>query len=120
MAEVRSAPVGFVYFIRDGRSGPIKIGYAKDPERRLARLQTSSPKALYLLGAARAELEVERQLHAEFAADRVRGEWFRTSAALREVIREAAKAWVDELEARAARNLEELKAIAAARRSPTT
>ena len=75
-----------VYFIGD--EGAIKIGFAAHPEIRMENLQSGNPRQLILLGSyrrrdARAE---ERRLHRQFAAYRIRGEWFRDSPELRAVI----------------------------------
>jgi hypothetical protein len=78
-----------MYFIQaGGENGPIKIGIAGTPERRLQYLQTGCPDRLHLLAtvpfanAYRAR-QAERDAHLEFAAHRRRGEWF--SAAIRPV-----------------------------------
>lgn len=78
---------GWVYFIRSGETGPIKIGWAVDPRRRLRTLACGSPCELILLGALlceQAEAE-EYSLHARLRAYRVRGEWFEAVAVLREI-----------------------------------
>lgn len=65
-----------VYFIQaDG--GPIKIGVAAHPARRLAELQTSSPYELHLLAMMPGQGALgESALHARFEHRRMRGEWF--------------------------------------------
>lgn len=69
-----------VYFIGEEDSGycRIKIGVAKDIEKRRNNLQTGNPSAIRLLGWINTEetFELERRLHHHFAATRVRGEWF--------------------------------------------
>ncbi|AJR22503.1 MULTISPECIES: GIY-YIG nuclease family protein [unclassified Sphingobium] len=69
-----------VYFIGEEDSGycRIKIGVAKDIEKRRGNLQTGNPSAIRLLGWINTEetFELERRLHRHFAATRVRGEWF--------------------------------------------
>lgn len=69
-----------VYFIGEENSGycRIKIGVAKDIEKRRNNLQTGNPSAIRLIGWINTEetFELERRLHHHFAAARVRGEWF--------------------------------------------
>lgn len=73
----------FIYFIQETASGGIKIGYTGQlPESRLKSLQTSNPNELVLLHYVRGSKENEAELHAHFARDRIRGEWFRPSAEL--------------------------------------
>lgn len=73
---------GWVYFIRNGRSGqPIKIGWTGKPRPsdRIEALQTATPAELVFLGAVRGTRADEAALHALFAEGRIsRGrEWFR-------------------------------------------
>jgi len=63
-----------IYFIQMGSNGPIKIGQANKPNRRLAELQTASPYKLYLLTTTRDYQE--KRLHGRFAHLRLEGEWF--------------------------------------------
>lgn len=69
-----------VYFIgeEDKDYFCIKIGVAKDIEKRRSNLQTGNPSAIRLLGWINTEetFKLERRLHGYFAATRVRGEWF--------------------------------------------
>lgn len=69
-----------VYFIGEDESGcsPIKIGATKNIEVRKRDLQTGNPQELRLLGwiDAANSFQLERHLHQQFAAARVRGEWF--------------------------------------------
>lgn len=74
----------FVYFIRsgNGKSAPIKIGIAQNPEKRITELQTGNPNPLLLLCKApvnsRKQAEfLERELHNYFSYCRMEGEWFR-------------------------------------------
>lgn len=65
-----------VYFVQGVDGGPIKIGVATDPKRRLATLQHGSPVLLRALIIMPGGFEMERQLHRLFAAGRMHGEWF--------------------------------------------
>lgn len=64
-----------VYFI-GGDTGAIKIGIARDPERRLATLQCGSPIKLRIMASGPGSHHDERTLHARFAEHRLHGEWF--------------------------------------------
>lgn len=66
---------GYVYAVQSGDA--VKIGWAKDPVRRLAELNVGSPERHLLLGFARGTKEHERELHKLCAKERIRGEWFR-------------------------------------------
>lgn len=73
----------YVYFIRIEASPPmVKIGKARNPEERMATLQTGCPYELTLIGtiACRSDMHAnacEKRLHDEFRLERRRGEWFR-------------------------------------------
>jgi Meiotically up-regulated gene 113 len=82
----RKRPSLYAYFI-GGEYGPIKIGSARDPYARLLTLQTGHPEELYLYAYVDGGSFKERDLHGEFSADRLRGEWFkRTDRILRRII----------------------------------
>lgn len=83
----------WVYFIRAGESGPIKIGTAKDPRRRLAGLQTSTAVPLHILAAMAGDRTAEQRLHQRFQHLRLRGEWFVPEPELLEYIRQEAQPW---------------------------
>jgi hypothetical protein len=76
----------WVYFIRRGADGPIKIGISKSVEDRIAALQTASAEGLVLLGRCRGTKLVERSLHDQFKHLRRVGEWFHPAAELLEFI----------------------------------
>lgn len=67
---------GYVYFIQAETGGPIKIGYASNPQKRLGYLQNGNPARLAIIGLVLAQPSVERFYHERFAAGRIRGEWF--------------------------------------------
>jgi len=76
-----------VYFIRrQGDDTEIKIGTAVMIERRLVTV-AASVGPIELIGHMRGGEAVERLIHSKFALDRVEGEWFRNSEALRDFIR---------------------------------
>ncbi len=72
-----TGPLTWLYAIRAGHSGPIKIGVTNAPATRLATLQQGNPDTLHGIAAWRGFTFEERQLHDEFAAVRLHGEWFR-------------------------------------------
>lgn len=69
-----------VYFIGqdDNNEFSIKIGVARNIERRRGDLQTGNPVALELMGwiCADDDFRTERRIHNHFADRRIRGEWF--------------------------------------------
>lgn len=93
-AEIKRPPppppeprLGHIYFFEV--DGFVKIGSTSgNPLRRLHACQVGNPKELRLLGyySVAAECAEEIQLHGRFAASRVRGEWFRDSPELRQLI----------------------------------
>ena len=81
----------FVYFIFNEDSNAIKIGWAKDLDKRMRALQTSSPATLKLLKSVQVEgvvvaQELERSLHRRFHANRLSGEWFKAEGELLEYV----------------------------------
>jgi hypothetical protein len=91
-----------VYFIQVVGNGPIKIGHAHDPLRRLKALQTSCPYELRIIATTPGGVEREVELHAMFSHLRTRLEWFNPEPELLEWIRENAvhtdmeAEWTDE------------------------
>lgn len=68
-----------IYFISAGPDGPIKIGYASNPKKRLASLQTAHHQELTLLRVIPGNTTAEGILHRRFKKDRLKGEWFKPS-----------------------------------------
>lgn len=75
---------GFVYFVRLGAAGPIKIGISTNWQRRVAALQTAHPDRLNVVLVIETETaaSLERVLHDQFRAFRRVGEWFDPDASL--------------------------------------
>jgi hypothetical protein len=73
-----------IYFIQAESGGPIKIGYAVDVTDRVAVLQTGHPEALCVLAICDGTQRDERQIHADLASYRLRGEWFDDCPQVRE------------------------------------
>lgn len=80
IAEVEwDKPKNYVYFISDGQY--IKIGVAKNPDKRLSELQTGNPRKLKVIckipvGSDREAFDLESRLHFEYQAFAKSGEWF--------------------------------------------
>lgn len=77
---MRANTEAYVYFIQR-EDGPIKIGVAQNPKKRLAELQTGSNKGLSIVGSfpfkSRGDaFKMEKELHEHFAPFRQEGEWF--------------------------------------------
>lgn len=66
--------VTVIYFIRSPSA--VKIGMAKDANRRLMVLQTSHSDELELVATCEGGRKLEAEYHALFAEHRLRGEWF--------------------------------------------
>lgn len=66
-----------VYFVLAPSAGLVKIGTTWRLPYRLAEIQLHSPVALTLVGHVAGGVEREGEYHAEFAAYRSHGEWFR-------------------------------------------
>lgn len=80
---------GYVYFIKcHAEDQPIKIGWsAKKPQMgRLADLQIASPFELEVIAYIRGTVADERRLHKEFIEHHIRGEWFKKSDQLLNLI----------------------------------
>lgn len=76
--------MGYVYFIQRGEH--VKIGYAKNVQRRFWDLQCASPLPLNLVAKCRGGLDLEKAFHKRFSKSRERGEWFRLTPDLEGVI----------------------------------
>lgn len=84
----------FVYFIRCGDHGPVKIGKATDLRMRLGTLQVGNPHQLNFVLAIEIEpgesnaQDLETMLHRRLRSFRIRGEWFdgETSCQIAEVV----------------------------------
>lgn len=86
-----------VYFIqvmvmqgRKRRGGPIKVGVARNVERRLRTLQTANYNELRLVCSipCRGRLAaygLEREIHKAFKRKHIRGEWYKGSVKLSDV-----------------------------------
>lgn len=68
----------YLYIIQSDKTGSLKIGRSKDPEKRLKQLQTGSPYSLKLIFMAEGKGHLEKRLHERLKDYRQRrkGEWF--------------------------------------------
>lgn len=82
---------GTVYFLK-AETGEYKIGFTRKLMRdRLASLQTGCPCALYVLATVEGTHRLEAQLHDHFKGSLIRGEWYRESPALLDLIERASR-----------------------------
>jgi len=90
--------MSYVYFIRShGPDGLIKIGWSKNPEKRMAYFRASSPVSLDLLFFMEGGESLAEKLHKLFAADHSHGAWFSPSEGILEFIAGQQSASVAEL-----------------------
>lgn len=89
-SPVYAERIGSVYFIQAGSDGPIKIGFAKNPEARLRDLQPGNHRTLFLRATRPGTGADERHHHERFASARLIGEWFAPVPALLSYIKEIA------------------------------
>lgn len=80
----------YVYFIRAGNRGAIKIGIAKNIERRMATMQTGNAFQLHLLARIPCDnkeqaLFLESKIHNFFKRQKIRGEWFQGNIDFRKI-----------------------------------
>ena len=72
----------WIYFVQAGSGGPIKIGKTANFFDRFTTLQVGNHESLVVLRLVRGARTEERSFHTRFAAQRIRGEWFRPEPAL--------------------------------------
>lgn len=75
-----------VYFIVAETSRLVKIGVAADPVARLRQIAAMSPESLRLAKVIDGGRGKEKDLHDEFSAYRMHGEWFRMEGAILAVL----------------------------------
>lgn len=72
-----------VYYLRRKIDGAIKIGFTdRSPSQRARELSNASGLEVELLASEPGTRQDERETLAEFAEERIRGEWFRPSPIL--------------------------------------
>ncbi len=90
------APLMPVYIIRAGNTGMVKIGVAEKPDQRRRELQTAHWESLRIIRVIEGQRPAERWLQQRFAAQHIRGEWYRfcdemLTVDMRDLARSAAK-----------------------------
>ena len=67
----------YLYIIQSDKTGSLKIGRSKNPEKRLKQLQTGSPFSLRLIFAAKNKGHMEKTIHERLKRfkERRKGEW---------------------------------------------
>lgn len=75
-----------IYFIQAVDGGPVKIGFAVEPKRRIAEIQRMSPSLLRVLALIDGDRKYEGELHRYFAKLRQYGEWFKAEQELLDFI----------------------------------
>lgn len=79
---------GFIYFIQ-AKSGPIKIGYTKNPKTRFDQLVVGHYEDLILRGVLPGTLADEKNLHKSIARSKIRGEWFHPTEEVLAIVAQA-------------------------------
>ena len=82
-----------IYFIQQGITGPIKIGFTKGTSAlsRIKQMQTGNPEELLCLSTLDGGVPEELSLHLQFHAYRLRGEWFHPSQSILDYIQKHGK-----------------------------
>jgi len=76
LSGASAPPLTYVYVVGANDCRPVKIGKANSVQERLRGLQTGSPFQLEVRLSVQAPAVLETDLHAYFAAFRIKGEWF--------------------------------------------
>lgn len=71
-----SGKTSYVYFLKIGENGPIKIGFTKHIRHRLTIIQVDNPLMVILIAVLEGGRKEEFALHKKFAKHRLYGEWF--------------------------------------------
>lgn len=71
-----------LYFMRRGADGPVKIGVSAVLRHRAWQLSMACGETVEILAFIPGLAKLEKVLHAEFAEDRLLGEWFKPSERL--------------------------------------
>lgn len=76
--------MGKIYFV--SAPGRIKVGFTKQPERRLTQLRTADMEPLEVLAITDGTRDDERGLHEYLQSHHLRGEWFADNEHVREAM----------------------------------
>jgi len=66
-----------IYFIQVQNNGPIKIGYAIQPEKRFGEIQTCNHEKLRLMSVIPGGYSLETKIHNDLQKYNIHGEWFK-------------------------------------------
>ena len=75
-----------IYFIQVRGDGPVKIGYALNPEKRFQEVQTCNHDKLTLLHVVPGAYSLETKIHNHLKKYNIHGEWFRSDPKVMEYI----------------------------------
>jgi len=82
--KIKNEKNGYVYIFGNLEYKIIKIGYAKDPYKRISAVQTGCPFDLEILKVFEGNLTLEKQLHDKYKKYHLRGEWFKLEGKLKD------------------------------------
>ena len=71
-----------LYLMQAGEDGPVKIGRANDPIRRVTELQSGCAQRISLRAVLPGRGSEERGVHQAFRHSRLHGEWFTPASAI--------------------------------------
>lgn len=74
-----------IYFIQCKNF--VKIGYSRDPNKRLKKLQTGNPVKMKIIATLPGAYKTEDGLHEAYRKLKVRGEWFKYKGNLKDGVR---------------------------------
>lgn len=80
-----------IYFIQAETGGPVKIGFAYDPNERLKQIQCGSPDPVRIIRIIPGSRKTEANIHQRLKASRKRGEWFDDTEEVRAFIQSVAQ-----------------------------
>lgn len=80
----------YVYFVRAGNRGAIKIGVAKDIKKRVDELQVGNAFRLNVIASIPCDcreqaFDLEKKIHRFFRRQRIRGEWFQGNIEMKKI-----------------------------------
>ena len=86
LKSMANRPKNYVYFIKNESGKMVKIGYSKNPEKRLKMLERTLPMSLELVYFMPGSELREKRLHEKFSKYRIKGEWFIFSDEIKQYI----------------------------------
>jgi hypothetical protein len=75
-----------VYFLQQGETDRVKIGFSCRINGRISNLRSSNPDKLTLLATVSGARDAEARLHKRFSRYRITGEWYRLEGKLAEYV----------------------------------